>query len=101
MSNPEITPNDAAIELSDEELNDVAGGFNLQFSGAFSSKQTFTFAQGTSLPGAGTAQTFIQSDSLQAAVIQFAITDATAEDLEALGGLLGGVSALEGGEDSA
>lgn len=97
MSGDEVTPNDAAIELSDEELDDVAGGFNMQLSIAHFSKSIIGFAQDTpSVSGCGSAQSAFQAETTDSALIQLSITDATTKDLEILGELFGGASALEG-----
>jgi hypothetical protein len=99
MSGDEITPDDAdaAIELSDEELDDVAGGFNLRFTAARFHKSTIGFAQETSLgSGSGSTQSVFQAETTESALIQLTITDATTEDLKVLGELFGDSSAIEG-----
>lgn len=97
MSGDEMTPDDTAIELSDEELDDVAGGFDLQLSIARFNKSTIGFVQGTPpVSGCGSAPSAFQAETTESALIQLTITDATTEDLKILGELFGDASALEG-----
>ncbi len=99
MSGDEIIPDDAdaAIELSDEELDDVAGGFNLQFTAARFYKSTIRFSQETSLgSGCGSTLSAFQAETTESSLLQLTITDATTEDLEALSELFGDASAIEG-----
>ncbi|NJR49610.1 MAG: hypothetical protein HC780_08565 [Leptolyngbyaceae cyanobacterium CSU_1_3] len=106
MSGDEMTPDNAIVsqfsegvsELSDEELDDVAGGFDLQFSVARFKKSTLGFAQETSPSSGcgGSAKSVFQSENIESALIQLVITDATTEDLKILGELFGDATAIEG-----
>lgn len=97
MSGDEMTADDAAIELSDEELDDVAGGFDMQLSIAHFNKSIIGFVQDTPLASeCGSAQSAFQAETTESALIQLTITDATTEELKILGELFGGASALEG-----
>lgn len=97
MSGDENTPNDAAIELTDEELDDVAGGFSLRLTAARFSKSTIGFAQGTSIgSGCGSTQSAFQAETTESALLQLTIIDATTEDLKVLSELFGDASALDG-----
>ncbi|MDZ7962003.1 MAG: CTB family bacteriocin [Aulosira sp. DedQUE10] len=96
MSGDENTPNDAAIELTDEELDEVAGGFNMRLTFASFRKSTIGFAQETPLGTSGSAQSAFQAETTESALLQFTITDATTKDLEVLGELFGDASALDG-----
>jgi hypothetical protein len=106
MSGDEITPNDEtfasqfpneATELSDEELDDIAGGLNLQFTFASSRKFKQAFVQDISAgSGCGSAKTAFQTEATESALMQLIITDATTEDLQVLGELFGDTTAIEG-----
>ncbi|MEH2443024.1 CTB family bacteriocin [Nostoc sp.] len=97
MSDDEITPNDEAIELSDEELDDVAGGFNLQFTAARFHKSTRGFSQQTSRRrGHHSTRSTFHTETIDSSLFQLTITDATTEDLKVLGELFGDISALDG-----
>ncbi|MEH1886371.1 MULTISPECIES: CTB family bacteriocin [unclassified Nostoc] len=97
MSDDEITPKDEAIELSDEELDDVAGGFNLQFTAARFHKSTRGFTQETSRRrGCHSTRSSFHTETTDSSLFQLTITDATTEDLKVLGELFGDISAIEG-----
>jgi hypothetical protein len=97
MSGDEITPNDEAIELSDEELDDVAGGFNLHFTSARFHKSTRGFTQQTSRGrGFHSTRSAFHAETTDSSVFHLSITDATTEDLKVLGELFGDISAIEG-----
>ncbi|QKQ75738.1 hypothetical protein [Nostoc sp. TCL240-02] len=97
MSGDEITPNDEAIELSDEELDDVAGGFNLQFTSIRSHRSTRGFSQQTSRGrGFHSKRSAFHTETTDSSVFHLSITDATTEDIKALGELFGDISAIEG-----
>jgi hypothetical protein len=102
MSRDEMTPNDEAFasqfpegatELSDEELDDVAGGLNLRLTAARFHRSRFGFAQETG-GRCGSSKSAFQAETTESALIQLTITDATTEDLKVLGELLGGASAI-------
>lgn len=102
MLGDEMAPNDEAsasqfpegtIELSDEELDDVAGGLNVQFTAARFRRSRIGFAQETA-GGCGSSKSVFQAETTESALIQFTITDATTEDLKVLTELLGGASAI-------
>ncbi|ACC80469.1 hypothetical protein [Nostoc punctiforme] len=97
MSGDEITPNDEAIELSDEELDDLAGGFNLQFTSIRSHRSTRGFSQQTSRGrGFHSKRSAFHAETTDSSVFHLSITDATTEDLKVLGELFGDISAIEG-----
>jgi hypothetical protein len=97
MSGDEITPNDEAIELSDEELDDVAGGFNLQFTSIRSHRSTRGFTRQTSRGrGFHSTRSAFHAETADSSVFHLSITDATTEDLKVLGELFGDISAIEG-----
>jgi bacteriocin-like protein len=99
MSSEEMTPSDdsAFSELSDEELDEVAGGLNLFISAARFSQTNFSFSQ-VSQPGSGcgSTKTTFETQNIESAAFQIFVTDATTEDLQILGELFGGASAIEG-----
>jgi|GEM_PF-3361946 len=97
MSGDEITPNDEAFELSDEELDEVAGGFSLRLTAARFQQSKLTFAQETLFgSGCGSTQSVFQVENTESSLLQLTITDATTEDLQVLGELFGDASAIEG-----
>ncbi|MBD2213371.1 hypothetical protein H6G64_12795 [Calothrix sp. FACHB-156] len=96
MSGDENTHQEAAIELTDEELDEVAGGFNLRLTAARFHKSTIGFAQETPLGRRSSAKSAFQAETTESALLQITITDATTEDLKALGELFGDASALDG-----
>ncbi|MEH2272761.1 MAG: hypothetical protein V7K68_30790 [Nostoc sp.] len=96
MSGDEITPNDEAIELSDEELDDVAGGFNLQFTSIRSHRSIRGFTQQTSRGRGFQTRSAFHAETADSSVFHLSITDATTEDLKVLGELFGDISAIEG-----
>jgi bacteriocin-like protein len=95
MSNDEMTPSDdsAFNELSDEELDEVAGGFNLAISIAKFSQTNFSFSQ---ISQAGSNQTTLDTQNIESAAFQILVTDATSEDLKILGELFGGNPGIQG-----
>ncbi|BAY99513.1 hypothetical protein NIES37_34960 [Tolypothrix tenuis PCC 7101] len=96
MSGDENIPNDAAIELTDEELDEVAGGFNLRLTAARFHKSTIGSAQEISLGRRSSAKSLFQAENIESALLQVTITDASTEDLKVLGELFGDASALDG-----
>jgi hypothetical protein len=95
MLGDEINPNEAPIELSDEELDEVAGGFSLRFTAARFQQSVFTFAQETS-QASGSTQSGFQAETTESSFLQLTIVDATTDDLKVLSELFGGASAIEG-----
>lgn len=85
MSRDEMTPIDGTLhELSDQELDEVAGGLNLRIS-------TARFRQKNSSSGSYRRKfgSSSESESIESAALQITITDATTEDLKILSALLG------------
>lgn len=98
MSSDEMTPTDdeAFSELSDQELDEVAGGLNLSISAARFSQTNFSFSQVSQPVSCGSTQTTFETQNIESAAFQIVITDATTEDLQILGELFGDASAIEG-----
>jgi len=99
MSSDEITPSDdsAFSELSDEELDEVAGGFNLAISFASFSQTNFSFSQVSQHgSGCGSSKTTFDTQNIESSAFQILVTDATSEDLKVIGELFGDISAIEG-----
>jgi hypothetical protein len=97
MSSDEITPTSGAVELSDRELDEVAGGFSLLLSAAFFRQTNVSADRETHLgSGYSSSKSTFSMENTQSAGIQIAITDASASDLTALSGILGGATAIEG-----
>jgi hypothetical protein len=101
MPNDEITPNDEAFasqfpegvsELSDEELDEIAGGVSFDLFFSDFSQSSFASRQGR-LRG---ARSMSQSKKVRSSVFRLRVLDATADDLKALGGLFGSISRIEG-----
>jgi len=97
MSGDEITPTDAAIELSDEELDDVAGGLSLSLNAAFFRQSNVVAAQEiqTGL-GSSSIKSAFGMQNIESAAFQVTILDASTEDLEFLSGILGGTKGIKG-----
>lgn len=98
MSSDEMTSDDSAIsELSDQELDEVAGGLSFSISGAKFSQTNLSFRQASSGGCGGSTETAFESQNIQSAAFQITVIDATTEDLAALGELFGDASnAIEG-----
>lgn len=97
MSGDEITPTSGAVELSDRELDAVAGGFNLVLNAAFFRQTNMSVAHETPAgSGFSSSKSAFAMENIQSAGLQVAITDASTEDLKSLVGLLGGATASEG-----
>ncbi len=97
MSDDEMTPTDAASELSDEELDKVAGGFSLRMNFAvFQYNKVLATQETNSGSGLSSSKSVFAAESTEGAALQISITDATAADLKALSGLLGNVTEIEG-----
>ena len=92
MSDDQIKPIDA-IELSDEALEDVAGGFNIRLNAAFFRQTNISTSQET---GGGSSKSTFAAENIESAGLQILITDASVADLGALSGLLGDAAAIEG-----
>jgi hypothetical protein len=92
MSEDKMKPIDEAIELSNEELEDLSGGLNLKFSSVFF-RETDVKAS-----GGGSSPSSFSSETIESAGLQVLLTDATTEDLKILGKLLGGSAAIEGSD---
>ncbi|PSB18558.1 hypothetical protein C7B65_14770 [Phormidesmis priestleyi ULC007] len=95
MSDDQIKPTDA-VELSDEELEDVAGGFNLRLNAAFFRQTNISTSQETG--GYGSSKSTFAAENIESVGLQILITDASAEDLDALSGLLGSATAIDGSD---
>jgi hypothetical protein len=93
MSDDEIKPPDDAIELSEEELENVAGGFDLLLNVAFFRQST---VQGQIDAGGGSSPSSLLSETIESAGLQILIKDATAGDLDFLSDLLGDSAAING-----
>jgi hypothetical protein len=93
MSDDEIKPPDHAIELSEEELDEVAGGFDLLLNVAFFRQST---VQGQIDSGCGSSPSSLSSETIESAGLQIVIKDATAGDLDFLSDLLGESAAING-----
>ncbi|UBF27139.1 hypothetical protein K9N68_04010 [Kovacikia minuta CCNUW1] len=85
MPGDEIQPTNDPIELSDEDLDEVAGGLNLLINAGFFRKI-----------GIRSEDDSASIESIESAGLQILITDASAEDLEFLGNLLGKADAVKG-----
>jgi bacteriocin-like protein len=99
MSSDEMTPSDdsAFSELSDEELDEVAGGLNLAISFASFSQTNFSFSQiSQSGSECGSTKTTFDTQNIESSAFQILVTDATSEDLKVIGELFGDISAIEG-----
>ncbi|QIR40410.1 hypothetical protein HCG51_29445 [Tolypothrix sp. PCC 7910] len=96
MSGDENTPNDAAIELTDEELDEVAGGFSMKLTFGSFYKSTIGSVHDTSGKSRGSTHSAFQSETTESALLQLTIIDATTKDLEIIGELFGDASALDG-----
>ncbi|MGV0027730.1 CTB family bacteriocin [Phormidesmis priestleyi] len=97
MSSDEMTPDSEFNELSDQELDEVAGGLSFSISAARFSQTNLSFGQ-VSKPGlgCGSTETAFESQSIESAAFQITVIDATTEDLKILGELFGDASAIEG-----
>ena len=95
MLGDEITPNDPPIELSDEELDEVSGGFSLRFTAARFYQSESTFTHGTS-HGSRSKRSGYHAETTESSFLQLTIVDATTEDLKVLGELFGDASAIHG-----
>jgi hypothetical protein len=93
MSDDEIKPPDDAIELSEEELENVAGGFDLLLNVAFFRQST---VQGQIDAGGGSSPSSLSSETIESAGLQILIKDATAGDLDFLSDLLGDSAVING-----
>ncbi len=99
MSDHEIKPTDPTFaELSDQELDDVSGGLNLRLNAAFFRQSNVSLSQETGGAGCGSSKSAFSAETIESAGLQIVITDASAEDLEFLGGLLGNAAAIEGSD---
>ena len=105
MSDNEIKPIAGASqfphgvdELSDQELDDISGGLNLRLNAAFFKQSNLSFSQETGGGGCGSSKSAFAAETVESAGLQIIITDASAEDLEFLGGLLGDAAAIEGSD---
>ncbi|BAY30904.1 hypothetical protein NIES2107_27520 [Nostoc carneum NIES-2107] len=96
MSGDENIPNDAAIELTDEELDEVAGGLDMKLTFASFRKSTTGYVHDTSRRSRGSTHSAFQSETTESALLQLTIIDATTKDLEIIGELFGNASALDG-----
>jgi hypothetical protein len=97
MSGDEITPTDAAIELSDEELDEVAGGLSLRLNAVFFRQTNVAAAQQTQAgSGYSSTKSVFEMQNIESAGLQLTVLDASAEDLEFLSGILGGAKAIDG-----
>jgi hypothetical protein len=97
MSDDEVISNDAPIELSDEELEDVSGGLNLLLNAAFFRRTRVSSSKGSKgVRGGGSAPSVASAETVESAGLQVLITEATTADLEALGGLLHDAAAIDG-----
>ncbi|MBD6616464.1 hypothetical protein FNW02_11600 [Komarekiella sp. 'clone 1'] len=97
MSSDEMTPKDdeAFSELSDQELDEVAGGLNLGISIAKFSQTNLSFSQVSQHGlGCGSTTTSFEMQNIESAAFQILVTDATTEDLQILGELFGDASAI-------
>jgi hypothetical protein len=91
-NNDELTPNDGTLnELSDEELDEVAGGFSLLRISA----TRFGRSRSSSSRGNRGGRGGFQAESIESAALQITIVDGTADDLKALGSLLRGADAVD------
>jgi hypothetical protein len=95
MLGDEITPNDPPIELSDEELDEVSGGFSLRFTAARFHQSQSTSIRKTSR-GSRSRQSGFHAETTESSFIQLTIVDATTEDLKILSELFGDSSAIHG-----
>ena len=97
MSSDQTTPsNGTSDELSDQELDEVAGGLNLHIKVARFQQTNLSFGQKTNLgSGCGSTETAFEAQNIESAALTISITDATTEDLQILSGLLG-AEAIEG-----
>ncbi|MBD2165408.1 hypothetical protein H6G04_13470 [Calothrix membranacea FACHB-236] len=97
MSSDEMTPADSEFsELSDEELDEVAGGLSASISAAHYRQTNLLFGQISKFGRQGSNQTNFEMQNIESAAFQIVITDATTEDLKVLGELFGDASALDG-----
>jgi hypothetical protein len=92
MPEDEITPiDDTCSELSDQELEDVSGGLNLQIIATRFSQRSFSSGYGGRPGGCHSGS----EQSIESAALQITLTDATTEDLKIISKLLSGADAIE------
>lgn len=96
MLGDEITPNDDVTELSDEELDEVAGGFSLSFKAARFASTVISNDQTVSGSHKRLANSAFKAENIESSFLQVTIVDATTDDLKVLNELFGGSSALDG-----
>lgn len=92
MPDDEMQPIDEAIELSNEELDDLSGGLKLSFSAVLFEENTVQVNSGGLNPSSFSAGT------IKSAGLQVLLTDATTDDLKVLGKFLDGSAAIEGSD---
>jgi hypothetical protein len=106
MPNNEITPNDEVMasqflegvnELSDEELDAIAGGISFTLDIAQFSTSSFESNQDSLRavrnPG---IRPVSKAQTTKSSLFRLKVIDATADELRALGGLFGSISRIEG-----
>ncbi|MBE9014351.1 bacteriocin [Pseudanabaenaceae cyanobacterium LEGE 13415] len=108
MSGDNTTPDDAAFgsqlpeevnELSDEELDEVSGGFDMHLTVQRFHRSRFSGSRGAGYSRGHSAGAAYQAETIESAQIEMIILDATTEDLKALGSLFRNASAIEGSDD--
>lgn len=92
MPGDEMEPIEEAIELSNEELDEMSGGLDLKFSAVFFEETAVQAISGGPNPSSFSAGT------IKSAGLQVLLTDATTDDLKVLGKFLGGSAAIEGSD---
>ncbi|MGG6270547.1 hypothetical protein ACQ4M3_38175 [Leptolyngbya sp. AN03gr2] len=95
MSEDDIIPTDDAIELSDEELEQIDGGVSFRLFGTRFSRNRVSISQNRHSRASIGSPAF-ESESIESTAFQLTVIDATTEDLKVLGELLGGTDAIEG-----
>lgn len=92
MPNDELTPNDGTLsELSDEELDEVAGGFSLlKISAARFNRRTFSTGRRNRRRSEDS-----ELEDTESIALQITIVDGSAEELKIIRDLLGGADAID------
>jgi hypothetical protein len=97
MSSDDITPTDPEFsELSDQELDEIAGGLSFSISHARFRQSNFSLRQRGR--GFGSIDAGLEAQNIESEAFQITVLDATTEDLKILGSLFGNTSAIEGGD---
>ncbi|GAP94200.1 hypothetical protein [Leptolyngbya sp. NIES-2104] len=97
MSGDEITPNNDAIELSDEELDQIDAGLSFQLVGGTFHRSRISVNRPKSISRAyHPAESSVEAETIESTGFQLTVIDATAEDLKVLSELFGNIDAIDG-----